>query len=275
MIKYNFNAVEREVCLLLSAIEIIDNIVNHSVLQINVNNGICHLLPQTLPAMGNFLAVSFDFFSPAGKILNHKNEVRNCFDLLKDMCIEPKLSKETPSVLIEDIKSFDGWLNKEHEYKDLLTLNNNRIDIIIKSKDIVEICSNSAKHNFIRLDRSRNVLKKVLNANGELLNDDGIMIHILKDFNDQFIGDGCLVDKYIYNLSYHFNNIRCGIRDYLTPIYDKAYKIEVYENDLVRYSYERPDNFSDEGYSLFWDLMNWKRSSEIVGRFDILDCWKE
>lgn len=88
---FEFNDIEKEICLLLASTQIFDRIVNHSTLCITINNGVGTILPQNMESLKYFFAHTIDFFSAAGNILNSNRNRKSCFDLLLEMGIDSKL----------------------------------------------------------------------------------------------------------------------------------------------------------------------------------------
>lgn len=52
---FEFNDIEKEICLLLASTQIFDRIVNHSTLCITINNGVGTILPQNMESLKYFL----------------------------------------------------------------------------------------------------------------------------------------------------------------------------------------------------------------------------
>lgn len=274
------SSLEKELLLLLSAIQIFDSVLNREILSVNVNeNNLATIRPQSYTTMKYFLIYSLDFFSKATDLLNHEENSKNYLNLLKETSQYSKILPYDKSVL-DNINELERWIDAELIYRNFyFSILDCEIDLKVKRLDVLKINANFSKHNLTRLNACREILKKILLKNDQLKNGENFienknLFYTINDFCNNFIGDNQMIDKYIYCLAYHLNNIRLSIKESLMPIYYESIEYSYDKNGLQRYMYKRSDNMSDFEYYLFWDLMNWVGSKNIFEKFDIMECWK-
>lgn len=276
---FEFNDIEKEICLLLASTQIFDRIVNHSTLYITINNGVGTILPKNMEALNYFFAHTVDFFSAAGNILNSNRNRKSCFDLLLEMGINSKLCNCKLENLCVSLNLLKEWYHEEVIYKDFYFASFNlEVDLKIKRSDVIYICANLSKHNFTNVDACRKRLKNILLKNNfkriDELTDIRNLIVTISDFYDYFVDEGAYIDRYLYCLAYYFNRIRLDIKDCLRPIYHKNLEYIGSNEGINEYKYKKIEGISDFGFGLFWDLMNWVRSRNTCERFEIMECWK-
>lgn len=270
---YGFNDKEKEICAFLSAIEILKNAVNREILAID--DGITDV---SIRAKGSaqerlFLIMNVDFLSKVGKIF--PGDSRNTLQLLNDISDMSLLTGNKMPFLKSASQEYLNWLEEESVYSNIYFPSKSiDLSLTIKNIDIVKICGNTSKHNINHLDRVRETVNKILvenNVDNIRINDKDL-IFLLQDFDNAFMGDGGFIAKYINCLAYFMNELLWAIYYSLKPVFDKHYNGRVV-NNMVRYEYLRPDDLSEEGFSLFWDLMNEVYSRPYIQRFKLLDIW--
>ena len=276
---FEFNDIEKEICLLLASTQIFDRIVNHSTLCITINNGVGTILPKNMESLKYFFAHTIDFFSAAGNILNSNRNRKSCFDLLLERGIDSKLCNCKLENLCVSLNLLKEWYHEEVIYEDFYFASFDlEVDLKIKRSDVIYICANFSKHNFTNVDACRKKLKNILLKNNfkriDELTDIRNLIVTISDFYNYFVDEGAHIDKYLYCLAYYFNRIRLDIKDCLRPIYHKNLEYIGSNEGFNEYKYKRIEGISDFGFGLFWDLMNWVRSRNICERFEIMECWK-
>jgi hypothetical protein len=276
----NLSPLEKELLLLLSSVQIFDSIVNHEILSINVDeNKIATIRPKSYTAMKYFFIYSLDFFSTATDLLNYQ-ENKNYLELLKELPQYSALLKNSASML-GNITELERWINKELIYENFyFSTFNYEVDLKVKRLDVLKINANFSKHNWTRLNACRKDLKNILLKNDLIKNntdliEDRNLFYTIDNFCDFFIGDNQMIDKYLYCLAYHFNNIRLSIKYSLMPVYYDSIEYFYEKDGIRRYRFKRQNDMSEFEYYLFFDLMNWVGSKSIFEKFDIMKCWKE
>lgn len=272
-INYAFNEKEQEICVFLSAIEILKNAVNRDML--SINNGMENVCvrPNGLSQEKLFLALSVDLISEVGDIFSGKKQ--STLDLLKCISDMSFLSgTELPKLKIASQQLLD-WLDEKSVYRNInFSYKSLERNLLICNRDVVRICGNSGKHNLNRLDSVRKILGRIFADNkvSDIITNNKDLIFLLQDFNNVFVGDGGLIGKYINCLSYFMNELEWAIYYSLRPVFDKYCFCEIVNGIRVN-KYRRPDGLSEEGYWLFWDLMNENSREPYIPRFKIMDVW--
>lgn len=274
MKEYGFTDIEKEICVFLSAIEIIENAVNENMLTISPVGG----ENASVWANGSaeeklFLIRCVDFVSTVGSIFSNDNG--NNIDLLSHISDKSLLAGRELTELKTASEEFLTWLDKKSLFKDVyFSYRCDKIDLSVKNIDIVKICGNASKHNFARLDRMRKTLKQIFIDNSidvrKISNKDWIFV--LQDFVSIFMEDNGFIAKYISCLAYYMNEIRWAIYYTLQPVFEQYCYTDI-ANGISGYRYKRPHCISGESYALFWDLMNMQRKEPYVKRFGIMDVW--
>ncbi len=284
MSNLNYNATEKdqEVYILLSAIEIIDAIINRSVLEIRLDNeNRATIQPKNYIAEKYFFIFVNDFFSKVGIIVPKGNQ--SIFELLiNEVCQKHLLTSTAYRPLIDALHNLEEWYFSAIAYTEFYFPNfNMEMTLTVKRSDSINILSNMSKHNLTKLDGIRKIIKQIFINNpndkvNHILQDDSNLIIASRDFYNQFMSESSsrLVDLLI-GLTYHLNKIRIEIYNYLSETYLNSYEILPPENGLRRYKFDRPEGLSDIGYGYYWELMDWRGSSLIVGDFEIDDCYKD
>ena len=150
---FEFNDIEKEICLLLASTQLFDRIVNHSTLCITINNGVGTILPQNMGTLKYFFAHTIDFFSSAGNILNSNHNRKSCFDLLLEMGINSKLCNCKLENLCISLNLLKEWYHEEVIYKDFYFASFGlEVDLKIKRSDVIYICANFSNLYFTNVD---------------------------------------------------------------------------------------------------------------------------
>lgn len=276
----NLSLLEKELLLLHSSIQVFDSILNREILLVHVDkNNLATIRPQSYTTMKYFLIISLDFFSRAEDLLDKRERSKNYLILLRELLQYSRLLKDSKNIL-NNIDELENWISAELTYKDFyFSTFDYEIDLKVQRLDVLKINANFSKHNLTRLNYCRGILKNLLLKNAQIKNSDELiedknLFYTINDFCDAFIGDNQMIDKYLYCLAYHFNNLRLSIKYSLMPIYYDSIEYFYDKDGAQRYRFKKYDNMSDFEYSLFWNLMNWVGSRNIFEKFDIMECWK-
>lgn len=271
---YDFNDKEKEICAFLSAIEMLNNVINRDVLKIGKGVTDVSVQPNGIAHEKLFLAICVDFITRVGDIFPKQNE--NTLELLRNISEKSLLTGRGMKELKKATQAFLDWLEEKSNFSNVyFPCRGLEVSLSIKNKDIIAICGNSAKHNLNHLDGVRKILFNIFEDNKvidfKLSNKD--IIFLLRDFNDTFAGDGGFIAKYVHCLAYFMNELRWAIYYSLKPVFDSCYIGARVNNNLISYEYERPTGLSEEGFDLFWDLMNEMFNPPYINRFKILGIW--
>lgn len=284
MSNLNYNATEKdkEVYILLSAIEIIDAIINRQVLNIRFDKeNRATIQAQNYITEKYFFVFVNDFFSQAGNIV--KKERQSIFDLLiTEVCTKHLLFSGEYRPLMYALNKLEEWYVNTITYTEFYFPNFNiEIPLTVKRSDSINILSNMSKHNLTKLDAIRKTMKQILidNSNDEIehiLQDDSNLVIASRDFYEQFMSESnCRIVDLLICLTYHLNKIRLEIYNYLSETYLQSYEEIPSDDGLKRYKFNRPEGLSDTGFAYYWELMNWRGSDLIIGDFEIYDWDKD
>jgi hypothetical protein len=249
------NSAELEAIGLSIAIEALDDIANHSMLQVlplDDCSGEAEVRFQTREHQQLFLIRLLDFVEERGDsaLTGVKG---SCLSVLQEACATRTFNIEESVLPLEHaVKGFQSWLNEPTPLRLWLpTLDINAL-LTVPRRELLFIAGNQSKHNLARLTGvSRRIAEILLaheyNVRLELipLALDELRTHLHEDY---FVYYGTW-------LAEHLTKLRWGIHRYLSPFYERVYRAPT-EGSLV-YSYEMPDSISSPiGKEWFWRLMN-------------------
>ena len=246
--KINLSQKEEEIVILKSTLDIINNIVNYSMMDflgIPPNEVIC----KTQENYKLFLILLVDFFSKTSSIL-HEN--KSYYEHLIDICKNNANSKDIKR-LSDSIFVFGEWISEKIIIKRIrLRSSDEHFDFEISRLDLIQICGNICKHNITNLSRKINKLQNIIgHTKTEASLDD--IIASLYELCDIFIHNYIIIQTTIW--AELLNNIRIGILCYLKPIFKQSIVYDEYIEG--RYYYEYPTYIiSALTKEFFWNLMN-------------------
>jgi hypothetical protein len=196
-----------------------------------------------------------------------QKSLQNILFHLQKIGESPILNPVEGRYLLEPLVSFSNWLETECSVENVwLPSINTEINITLKRIEFIKICGNIGKHNFARLSRVINDIKRILAQNGkEISLDEGYLV--LEEFYEWF-HDGVFA-YHSSAIAEFLNNIRWGIYDYLRPEFLRSYT-PVEGEDPLRYTYKYPEgNQHPTGQYMYWELMNDVRSQPYLPRFEV------
>jgi hypothetical protein len=167
--------------------------------------------------------------------------------------------------------SFKQWLDFECTVKDVWFGEFNvEVDVQATRFSLLKICGNIAKHNFSRLERNVDDIRKIFKRSGVELNDHQIIL-LLPTFYEWFHSD-----FFIYHsstIASYLNDIRWAIYGYLRPEFYRSY-VPPSGND-PRYSYTYPSECTQPvARGMYWGLMNQIRGKPYFPKFSVSASFK-
>jgi len=170
---------------------------------------------------------------------------------LRQICAHACLGND-PAELAHHVEAFGTWLEGSSTVPEVWLADIElQADITITRFDYLRICGDIAKHNFSRLSRNVEKIRRILAANGHTIDDNQGYL-ALPSFYEWFHRD-----LFLYHASdivRQLNNIRWAIYRYLLPPFHAAYKAT---NDAGGYTFSVPEELTDTlAKSMWWDLMN-------------------
>jgi hypothetical protein len=128
----------------------------------------------------------------------------------------------------------------------------------------IKMCGNIAKHSFPRLSSVACQLKEILTNQGHEIDIEQAYLAI-PDFYEWFDG---IFSYHSSAIGEFLNNIRWGIHDYLEPEYSRSYMKLDPASQRDEDVYPSGCN-SDISRTMYWQLMNWVRSTPYMPRFEV------
>ncbi len=262
--------IESEVILLKAVNEHINDMVNHSLLEIRGKYPEQMIMFHDSPHRTLFFIRLVDFLSstdakgPLPKTIFLKG--------LADICSNPNFSiNNSIFELTETVRLFRDWLNNTREIDIWLPSITKDITLKITMLEAIKMSGDISKHNYLRAIGVAEGFQKVLSRSGVNV-DITTSLLALSDFQERF-GDDVLI--YLSSSICEFlNNIRLGIRAYLTYEFQRSYT-PVNFGSLDAYEYNIPENIkSDYAKHCYWELMNQLRSKPYMPKFVICNSFK-
>jgi len=191
-------------------------------------------------------------------------------DTLLEIVKSPLLgTKKSSRRLRNGLVKLKKWLDFEPVIKKMWFPNIDRkIDLKISRANMIRICGNLNKHDFLKLSQLVSVIQEIFLNNGvRLTREDAIMSleHFGEWFNENIL---------IYHSSFIAEmliDIQWSIREYLEPLYKKSL-VSYYDERLKLNSY-RFDPPKKLGivkgsfiFHMYWNLMNFVRDKPIFNR---------
>lgn len=269
----NFTEIEKEILILKSIIDIVDSIVNHTIIKLcHTQEGFVEVKFRDYTEKYFFNIILVDLLSQPSK--NLFSGKLNYIELLSDKLKTPSFNIENSvENIIKSINKFMIWLETTITIEKMWFPSINiECNFQIKRIDIIKICGNTRKHNTTRLTMIANILQKIFKENNIDI-DDTESVLVIEDFDNWFHGDGDIFSYYSSILSEMLNDIRWGIQDYLLPEFRKSYTLDPTKSR--KYSYIYPTNvYHRLAQTYYWNLMNDIRGGCIFEKFTVPSCMK-
>ena len=262
----NYSAAETEAIGLCIALEAVDSITNHALLEIRFVEqypGEAEVWFLSSVHQQLFLIRTLDFAKEAGsKTLTGVSG--SCIQVLEAACETRAFDIQGSSTaLCVATNALRRWLD---DVKPLhLWLGSLRLEatIVVSRAEFLHIAGNQSKHNLSRLSGVSTRISKALVKAGYTVPPEQVPL-ALDDFREHLQEDYFLY--YGTWLAELLNNIRWGLQEYLFPVFQNAYRRNP-ENE-IRYSYAYPADVTvDIPRRWFWRLMNNIRSGPPLKRF--------
>lgn len=269
-----FNQTEKEIVVLKSAWDSIDDMVNYSMfvkLQSTEDTEL-HFRTERHQRLFNVLLV--DLLSqprvwPFG--LDHPPAGAPASDLsilfhLKRICNDPQMSPADVSKLSEPLEAFIRWLEGECLVENVwLPSISLKTNIKLKRIEFIKICGNIGKHGFARLGADVAAICKVLKENGTAV-DPSYGYLLLPEFYDWFHDN--VFSYHSSAIAEFLNNMRWGLFEYLRPEFERSFTRDDPATLEYRFVFP-PDCKHYVAKTMYWDLMNTVRSKPYMPKFTV------
>jgi len=259
--------IEKEISILLAAIQSIKSMVNREVLMFSNDFNSMEIKPNTLSSSTLFSILLVDFISPPN---NTFSKARSYLDALSQICQNPNFNhNNTLPALRNAVEEFDSWLSHEAHFENIwLPSINKELNLSMKREDLIYICGNISKHNQLRLDRVVGRILKILQKEEPNLKT-AETFPVINDFYEWFHTD--IFHYHLTKICEHLNNIIWGIQAYLMPEFNRSYTVKEAmskKSGIEVYEYQYPKNvISTLGQFYYWELMNEIRAKPYINRF--------
>ena len=262
----DYNRAEREAIGICIAIEALNDIANHVLLELrDVNSvpGETEVYFHSQVHQQLFLIRLLDFAKEGGDS-SLTGVAGSCLDVLEAACIS-KSFDYTGSITALEIstKALRSWLSAEAALPLWLPHLESEASLKIPRVELLYVSGNQSKHNLSRLTGLAKRLAVILSDHGYLASAEQVTL-ALDDFREHL--EGGFFVAYGTWLAELLNNVRWGLQDYLFPCYELSHKLDL--TGQGRYYYEYPDAIANEIPRIwYWRLMNNVRSAPNLRRF--------
>ena len=262
----NYSAAEQEAIGLCVCLEAVDDIANHSLLELRDVSS----LPEETEVYFHshihqqlFLIRLLDFVKEVGD--KQLTGIRGaCLEVLRSACITKSYEIHgSIDDLKESVEQLDKWLHYKTPITIWLPTLNINATIEVPRLDFNTITGNQSKHNLSRLTKVSKDITKILSDHGHAVRLEHIPL-ALDDFREHleenfFVYYGTWLTELI-------NNIRWGLQTYLEPTFRWSYR--AVGTDSFVYTYEYPIEIQhDVPRQWFWRLMNNIRARPHLKQF--------
>lgn len=259
------NNAEQETVGLCIALEAIDDIVNHALLEIRDSSfpGEATVYFKERVHQQMFLVRLLDFSKEPGT-KSVTGVAGSCLDVLEEACKTQSFNVgDSVAGLAGAVTALQDWLSATSSLNMWIPTLNIDAHLSVPRSQLVFILGNHVKHNLARLTRVSKELSALLVATGYSVKPeqvplalDDIREHLQENY---FVYYGTWLTELI-------NNVRWGIHDYLLPAFSTAFTR--FPGDDIRYEYRYPAVITDAvAREWFWRLMNHVRRLPCVRRF--------
>ena len=280
------NDTEREVIILNSAWEMIDEMVNWAMFVKNECTEPTHLLLTNRAFSRLFIIFLGDFLSeikshegvvPLGLSKPARNDAppsdKTFLFLIRQVCTKPKLGTDSTH-LRQTADAFADWLEGEFTVPSVnLSAIGLVADLRITRIQYIQMCGDIAKHNLARLERRVKDLRKLLEVAKPSVSEQEAYLAV-EGFFEWFQGK-----IFIYHsspIAEFLNNIRWSIYEYLQPEFQRSWHMpDNAVTDFPAYKYLVPSDVTEPlAQAMYWNLMNRSRSQPFMPQFVIHENFK-
>jgi hypothetical protein len=256
---------EQETIDLCIALEAIDDIVNHALLDVNPVSafpGEVEVRFKTRVHQQMFLVRLLDFSKEARRQVGGVK--KSCLEVVLDACATRSFDVDgSVDSLKASATALRDWLAACADVKMWIPTLEIDANVSVPRIQLLFILGNHVKHNLGRLTGVSAEVAKILQSHGYSVQQervclalDDIREHLQENY---FVYYGSWLAELV-------NNVRWGMHDYLAPAFRAAYR-RVPGHDIM-YEYLYPATVVDPiAREWFWRLMNHARSTPYVHRF--------
>lgn len=276
----DFNAVEQEIIVLKAASDSIHDMVNYEMFLRPESVENMNFIFLTMTHQEHYNALLGDFLSPLPLGLFNLPQAghdapmtdRTLLFHMKRVADRPCFNPEAIALLRNTIAAFIAWLETEFTVEKVWLPSIN-VETALRMKRIrfIKICGNITKHSFARMDVDAGKIQDILRENGHDIDDEQKFM-VIPDFHEWFHHH--IFGYHASTIAEFLNNMRWGIREYLSPTYRQAVRRDD-GADPPRVWYETPPHCHSElATTCFWGLMNATGRDPIMPRYQVTEFLK-
>lgn len=176
---------EQEIITLKAVPDMIGDMVNHETMTIHLSDPDTSVMFKSMTHMAFFNIILVDLLSKPSEFFTGDESY---IDRLKEICINPRMGEiQGIRELSDAVCAFARWLSEK------VTIQNRwfpslelQIDLSIERQVFIRICGDITKHNFTRLTRDADKLRRVFGENGKSISLDKCIL-ALQDFRQHFL----------------------------------------------------------------------------------------
>ena len=260
---------EREVVVLASVMDIIDDMVNHTIFSFPGRGTILQPFPETSTTKKYFALRLSDFLSQTDRNIGIAEVpyLRHLTQIVES----PSLGDATG--LGASVKQFVDWLNEKKTFaKVRLPTLNIETSPTPSRLSWLKVTGNLQKHDALRSSGTAADIVKWLHEQGHVV-DHMEVLGALGDFREWLTEDA--LSAYSPKLGFLLNELRWETFEYLRPYYEKHHVTE-WDSDLqfLRYRFTSDPRITTPfACGQRHSLLNWVRTKPIVPRFSIDAIW--
>ncbi|WP_299599069.1 hypothetical protein [uncultured Microbulbifer sp.] len=261
---------EREIIILRNSYDHLNDLLNHSLLEVQGPFGRQHVIFHSHVHRKLFFILLVDFLSKTDK----RGPVGNISFLegLKDITEKPLFSTDrSESPLCESVLGFIQWLRQTVEIEIWLPSIGENIALKVQRLTYLKMCGDISKHNYLRSIGVVSNLQEALLVAGISVTQSQALL-VLRDFQDRFDED--ILIYLASHICEMLNKICWGIYKYILPEFNRSYQPKPV--GFLGNAYQVPPSISSEyAIDCYWSLMNDIRRGPIFEEFETSSGFKE
>ena len=260
------SGIEQEIIILKAAKELIDSMVNFSLMSLEGNDPDSNILFKEYTHQRFFNIILVDFLSRTDKKgpIKQTSYLGGLREIVNNPCFDENNSVHNLKVATKDFKD---WLEQEVEVDVWLPSINKETKLKISRLDFLKMTGNISKHNYLKAIGVAEELKEILQKSGITVDINEALL-ALADFYERFHTD--ILNYHSSTIAEFLNNIRWGIYDYLQPELNKSIVWEDGDVTPPRYRYTYPEEIQSEfAKACYWELMNEVKSKPFMRKFKV------
>lgn len=254
---------EGEILTLKASTELLDGLVNHSIITVSGRKGNAVVRFPTAAHRDLFCIRLVDFLSVPSLGIGAGN--LRYLQALMAIAHKPSLGHAAEASDLQDtLAALSGWLDANAEIALWLPTIDVELAVKARREELLWITGNYAKHNFARLTAVTRRWQAVLSRCGHAVTTHD-SLNSLHDACNRLQED--FVPYHATTICELLNDVRWALHEYLVPVYEQHYRVA--PRGLPEYFFTMPSSLSTPfARTCFWDLMNDVRRKPYVDRFE-------